>query len=156
MKKYVLSLRPLGVLTLLIALGFGPLNGGLRAPATAAPSSAKMTVLATVSVHFGRGPSCVGRGICSVSDVGGLSSPTGSAALGLLWSDQEDHLQLQIAKGNISVEQKEAQFIGGQFKVIDAFEIPPGLATQIGAVQSTIPPGDYVVTEHTDHYQIRF
>ncbi len=111
----------------------------------------------SVSVHFGRGPSCIGRGVCSVDEVEGIGNPAGGSVQGLLSLDSEDHLQLEIAKSAISVQQKEEQFSGAIFKVIDPYELPSALASQIsGSTSLTITPGDYAVGEYSDHYLIRF
>ena len=110
---------------------------------------------ADVDITFGRGPSCISRGLCSVDDVGSIGNP--GDATGLFMKESSGALKLEIAKSNISVQQKELQFAEGTFSVTEAFYLSQELSSQLGAASPIhIPVGDYTVQELPDRFIVEF
>ena len=109
-----------------------------------------------IDVTFGRGPSCIGRGVCSVTETSGMGTPGGDAS-GSIWLDSGGALQMRISKNTITVQQKELQFVEGSFEVTDAYTLSSGLSSAIGAENPiTIATGSYNVQESANDFTIGF
>ena len=122
------------------------------------------TTLVNVNVQFGRGPSCIGRGVCSIdepgSDGGGNSlAPTimSNNASGQFYTNSQGLVTLDIFKNSISVSTKEEQFANNIFEQIEELVLPNYLSSSAKIPGGfKIETGQYPVIDFPDKYTIQF
>ena len=121
--------------------------------------STKKTVAVSANVQFGRGPTCVSRGICSIDEPG--ESSTGTSGMGQ--GNAQIHVNangqpvVEIFKNFISVSTMETQFVNGYFEQLEDVTIPTYFSQQSSTLGNLkINKGSYPVLDLGDRYAISF
>lgn len=104
----------------------------------------------TLSVEFGRGEDCTGRGICKITVGGSMKSSTGNL------NDNTGNLEVTIFKSTNLAGVYETQFINGVFEVPVAYSLSTEVCNKLGVANFTIKAGKYKVEETRGQYKIIF
>jgi hypothetical protein len=103
----------------------------------------------TISVEFGHGPNCEGRGICRIT-VGGSRSITANI------NDNTGNLEMSFAKNGTQKGIYETQFINGFYEVPASYELPAEVCSKLGIEKFTVKKGKYKVIETKSLYSVVF
>lgn len=100
-----------------------------------------------VESAFGRGPSCLGRGICSITNDGSNSKAATSEFLGDILIDTKGRLIMKISRKEIPDAVIQEQFENNQMVIEEEFNLPEQLLSDLGITHEllTIPIGNYPV-----------
>jgi len=146
-KIIILGITPFIILALCLSYSF---TSSLLSPSSAAENNVK------VDIALGRGPSCVGRGLCKVKDDNSLSDQDINTK-GKLYFNTANKLTLDIDKKDIDVWTKDQQIVDDKFEIIDSYTITAEIMNQLGIPRSyTISPGEYEVNETDNSFVIEF
>lgn len=104
----------------------------------------------TLSIEFGRGPDCTGRGLCKITVGGTMKSITANI------NDNSGNLELVIMKSSNSASVYESQFINGVFEVPVAYTLSSDVCSKLGVDKFTIKTGKYQIVETRSQYKIIF
>jgi len=103
----------------------------------------------TLSVEFGHGPDCTGRGFCKIT-IGGSRNMTATV------NDNTGNLEFTIIKSATQTGLYEAQFINGIFEVPVAYSLSQEVCSKLGIDKFTVKAGKYKVEETRGQYKIVF
>ncbi|MBL0328207.1 MAG: hypothetical protein IPP64_02000 [Bacteroidetes bacterium] len=104
----------------------------------------------TLSIEFGHGTDCSGRGICKITVGGTMKSFSANI------DDNTGNLELVIVKGQNTISASEAQFVNGVFEVPAAYSLSAEVCSKLGINQFTIKSGKYKIVETRNQYKIVF
>jgi hypothetical protein len=103
----------------------------------------------TLTVEFGHGPNCEGRGICKIT-------VTGSRSVTANINDNTGNLEISFAKSVMQKGIYETQFINGTFEVPESYELSEDVCSKLGIEKFTVKKGKYKVIETKSEYSIVF
>ena len=103
----------------------------------------------TLTVEFGHGVDCTGKGFCRIT-FGGSRNLTATV------NDNTGNLELTIIKSAAQTGIYETQFINGVFEVPVAYSLTQEVCSKLGIDKFTVKAGKYKVEETRGQYKIVF